>query len=121
MSGIEALTGHWRHGRSLIRAEAVIEKGLPARLRNVSKRISVDLKKQPKKRSKMRYGATTAPRFGPRVGTSSLLTLYPVIGAIVAATHRYWSHLHMLRAWGSSLLAPILWPTGPLGVNLHIH
>jgi hypothetical protein len=69
----------------------------------------------------MRYGATTAPRFGPRFGTSWLVTLYLVIGAIVAATHHYWSHLHTLRAWGSSLLATIVWPLVLLGINLHIH
>jgi hypothetical protein len=69
----------------------------------------------------MRYGATTVPRFGPRLGTSWLVTLYLVIGAIVAATHHYWTHLHSLRAWGSSLLATILWPLVLLGINLHIH
>jgi hypothetical protein len=39
----------------------------------------------------------------------------------VAATHHYWSHLDTLRAWGSALLATVLWPLILLGVNLHIH
>ena len=66
----------------------------------------------------MRYPATT---IGSRVGTSWLLTLYLVIGGIVAATHHYWTHLHALRAWGSALLATVLWPLVLFGVNLHIH
>jgi hypothetical protein len=63
----------------------------------------------------------TAPRFGPRVGTSWLVTLYLVVGGIVAATHHYWSHLNSLRGWGSALLATVLWPLILLGVDLHIH
>lgn len=69
----------------------------------------------------MRYAPTTAPRFGTRVGTSWLVTVYLVIGGIVAATHHYWSNLHTLRAWGSALLATVLWPLILVGVDLHIH
>ena len=65
----------------------------------------------------MRYAATTAPR----VGVSWLFALYLIIGAIVAATHHYWSNLHTLKAWGSALIATVLWPLILLGVNLHIH
>jgi hypothetical protein len=42
-------------------------------------------------------------------------------GAIVAATHHYWSHLHSLKGWGSALLGTVLWPLILLGINLHIH
>jgi hypothetical protein len=49
------------------------------------------------------------------------VTLYLVVGGIVAATHHYWSHLNSLRAWGSALLATVLWPLILLGVDLHIH
>jgi hypothetical protein len=49
---------------------------------------------------------------------SWLVTLYLVVGAIVAATHHYWSHLQTLPAWGSASLATILWP---LVLVLHIH
>jgi hypothetical protein len=66
----------------------------------------------------MRYAATTA---APRVGVSWLAALYLIVGAIVAATHQYWSHLHTLRGWGSALLGTVLWPLILLGVNLHIH
>jgi hypothetical protein len=66
----------------------------------------------------MRYAATTA---APRVGVSWLAALYLIVGAIVAATHQYWSHLHTLRGWGSALLGTVLWPLILLGINLHIH
>jgi len=66
----------------------------------------------------MRYAATTA---APRVGVRWLAALYLIVGAIVAATHQYWSHLHTLRGWGSALLGTVLWPLILLGINLHIH
>ena len=66
----------------------------------------------------MRYAAATAT---PRVGVSWIGALYLIIGGIVAATHRYWSHLHTLKAWGSGLLGTVLWPLLLFGVNLHIH
>jgi hypothetical protein len=65
----------------------------------------------------MRYAATAAPR----IGISWLLALYLFVGAIVAATHHYWSNLHTLKAWGSALIATVLWPLILLGINLHIH
>ena len=65
----------------------------------------------------MRAVAATAPR----AGISWIGALYLIVGAIVAATHQYWSHLHTLKAWGSALLGTVLWPLILLGVNLHIH
>lgn len=65
----------------------------------------------------MRYAATAAPR----VGVSWLLTLYLVIGAIIAATHHYWSNLHTLKAWVSAVIATVLWPLILVGMNLHLH
>jgi hypothetical protein len=50
-----------------------------------------------------------------------LLLVYLVVGAIVAATHHYWSTLHNLKQIGSALLATVLWPLILIGVNLHIH
>jgi hypothetical protein len=47
--------------------------------------------------------------------------LYLIIGAIVAATHSYWEHLHTLKGWGSALLGTILWPLILVGINLQIH
>jgi hypothetical protein len=55
------------------------------------------------------------------VGISWIGAVYLIIGGIVAATHQYWSHLHALKAWGSALLATVLWPLILLGVNRHIH
>jgi hypothetical protein len=55
------------------------------------------------------------------VGVSWIGAVYLIIGGIVAATHHYWAHLHALKAWGSALLATVLWPLILLGVNLHIH
>jgi hypothetical protein len=65
----------------------------------------------------VRAAAATAPR----AGISWIGALYLIVGAIVAATHSYWSQLHTLRAWGSALLGTVLWPLILLGVNLHIH
>jgi hypothetical protein len=67
----------------------------------------------------MRY-ATTATA-APRAGISWLGALYLIVGAIVAATHHYWSNLHTLKAVVSAVLATVLWPLILVGVNLHIH
>ncbi len=67
----------------------------------------------------MAYYSPTAARAQPRF---SLLALaYFVAGAIVAATHHYWAHLHTIRQIGSAALATVLWPLLLLGINLHIH
>jgi hypothetical protein len=58
---------------------------------------------------------------GPRTNVNLLLVVYLLAGAIVAATHTYYVHLHTARAIGSALLATILWPLLFLGINLHIH
>jgi hypothetical protein len=66
----------------------------------------------------MRYAArpmSAAPRL------NLLLVLYLVAGAIVAATHHYYEHLHTARQYGSAALAIVLWPLLFLGINLHIH
>lgn len=57
----------------------------------------------------------------PRAGISWLTALYLIIGAIVAATHHYWSNIHTLKAVVSAVLATILWPLVLLHINLHIH
>jgi hypothetical protein len=57
----------------------------------------------------------------PRIGVSKFVAVYLIVGAIVAATHTYWSNLHALKAWGSALLGTVLWPLILLGINLHIH
>jgi hypothetical protein len=65
------------------------------------------------------FGTATHSR--PRVGMSWLLALYLIVGAIVAATHDYWSNLHTLKAVVSAVLANVLWPLILVGINLHIH
>ena len=46
---------------------------------------------------------------------------YLVAGAIIAATHHYYGHLHAARQVGSAILAILLWPLLYLGISLHIH
>jgi hypothetical protein len=52
---------------------------------------------------------------------SLLVVVYLVAGAIVAATHHYYAHLHTAKQVGSAILAILLWPLLFLGINLHIH
>jgi hypothetical protein len=67
----------------------------------------------------MAYYAPSATRSRP--GVSIILLVYLVIGAIVAATHHYWSHLNTIKQIASALLATVLWPLVLIGINLHIH
>lgn len=67
----------------------------------------------------MAYYAPTATRSRPGVGL--VLLVYLIVGAIIAATHHYWSNLHNLKQIGSALLATVLWPLILIGINLHIH
>ena len=55
----------------------------------------------------------------PRIGLLGIV--YIVVGAIVAATHHYYAHLHSAKGIGSAVLAILLWPLLFLGINLHIH
>ena len=65
------------------------------------------------------------PRAGtlaaPRANVNVLLIVYLFAGAIVAASHHYYAHLHTARAIGSALLATVLWPLLFFGINLHLH
>jgi hypothetical protein len=66
----------------------------------------------------MRYAArpmSAAPRL------NLLLVVYLVAGAIVAATHDYYEHLHTAKQYGPAALAIVLWPLLLIGINLHIH
>ena len=65
------------------------------------------------------YPTSTAAR--PRGGIGILGVVYLVAGAIVAATHHYFAHLHTLKGIGSAVLAILLRPLIFLGINLHIH
>ena len=55
----------------------------------------------------------------PRIGLLGIV--YLIAGAIVAATHHYYTHLHSATGIGSAILAILLWPLLFLGINLHIH
>jgi hypothetical protein len=55
----------------------------------------------------------------PRVNL--LLAVYLVAGAIIAAGHHYYTHLHSAKQFGSAVLAILFWPLLYLGINLHIH
>ena len=59
------------------------------------------------------YPARTAAR--PRGGIGLLGIVYLIAGAIVAATHHYYAHLHSLKGIGSAVLAILLWPLLFLG------
>jgi hypothetical protein len=50
-----------------------------------------------------------------------ILVVYLVAGAIVAATHHYYAHLHTAKQIASAVLAILLWPLLFLGISLHIH
>ena len=67
----------------------------------------------------MAYYAPTTARTRPGFGI--VFVVYLVVGAVVAATHHYWAHLHTIKQIGSALLATVLWPLILLGINLHIH
>jgi phosphotransferase system glucose/maltose/N-acetylglucosamine-specific IIC component len=56
-----------------------------------------------------------------RAGVSWIFALYLIVGAIVAATHNYWSNLQDLKDVISAMLATLLWPLLLLGINLHVH
>jgi hypothetical protein len=66
----------------------------------------------------LRYAARTTAA-APRLDL--LAVIYLVAGAIVAATHHYFTHLHTIQRFGSAALAVLLWPLIFLGINLHIH
>jgi hypothetical protein len=57
----------------------------------------------------------------PSVSRAFLLAIYLIAGALVAATHHYYAHLHVAKQYGSAALAILLWPLLLLGINLHIH
>ena len=67
----------------------------------------------------MYYRARTAAP--PRVSVNLIVLAYLVIGLVVAATHNYYDNVHTVRAFGSAVLATLLWPLLFLGINLHIH
>src|SRR2546423_8100486 len=66
----------------------------------------------------MRYAARTMPA-APRANL--LLLVYLVAGAIVAATHHYYAHLHVAKQYGSAAFAILLLPLLLLRINPHIH
>jgi hypothetical protein len=62
-----------------------------------------------------------ASRAAPTLNPGLLGAIYLIAGAIVAATHHYYAHLHTARQIGSAVLAIVLWPLLYLGIDLHIH
>jgi len=49
-----------------------------------------------------------------------LIVVYLIVGAVVANSHHYFTHLDSLTAVLSAALAVVLWPLILLGVSLHI-
>ena len=60
-------------------------------------------------------------RTGSRAGISTLVVaIYLIVGAFVAASHHYFSHVGSVKGVISALLAILLWPLVLFGVNLHL-
>jgi hypothetical protein len=51
---------------------------------------------------------------------SLLLIVYVIVGVAIAASKNYFENLETLRAFGSAVLAVLLWPLLLLGIDLHI-
>jgi hypothetical protein len=62
-----------------------------------------------------------APTAAPSLNLGLLGAAYLIAGAIIAATHHYYAHLHTAKQIGSAVLAILLWPLLYLGIDLHIH
>jgi hypothetical protein len=54
-------------------------------------------------------------------GHSLLMTIYLVVGVIVAATHNYFQNVHTAQQVISAILAVVLWPLLLFGIGLHVH
>jgi hypothetical protein len=49
-----------------------------------------------------------------------LFIIYIVVGAVVASSHHYFTHLNSVKPIASAVLAAVLWPLVLLGVSLHL-
>ena len=49
-----------------------------------------------------------------------LPVVWVLIGAFVAASHHYYSHVHQLTGLVDALLAIVLWPLVLAGVHMHV-
>lgn len=49
-----------------------------------------------------------------------LFVVYIIVGAVVAATNHYFTHLDALKPIASAALAVLLWPLVLVGVDLHL-
>lgn len=54
-----------------------------------------------------------------RSGIGSVI--YLIVGAAIASSHHYFTHVGSLKPIVSAVLAVVLWPLLLLGINLHIH
>ena len=52
--------------------------------------------------------------------TTLVVAVYLIVGAFVAASHHYFSHVSGPKGIISAVLAIILWPLVLFGVSLHI-
>lgn len=46
--------------------------------------------------------------------------VYLIVGAVVAATNHYFTHLDALKPIASAALAVLLWPLVLVGISLHL-
>lgn len=49
-----------------------------------------------------------------------LSIVYIIVGAVVAATNHYFTHVNALKPIASAALAVLLWPLILVGVSLHL-
>lgn len=49
-----------------------------------------------------------------------LSVVYIIVGAVVATTNHYFTHLDALKPIASAALAVLLWPLVLVGVSLHL-
>ena len=60
-------------------------------------------------------------RTGSRAGITTLVVaVYLIIGAFVAASHQYFSHVGGAKGIVSAVLAIILWPLVLFGLHIHL-
>jgi hypothetical protein len=54
-------------------------------------------------------------------GGGGLTAIYLIIGAFIAGSHHYFTHLSALEPVLSAVLAILLWPLLLVGVDLHVN
>ena len=67
--------------------------------------------------SRRRYGFRSRGRGGI---SALVVAIYLVVGAFVAASHHYFSHVGDAKGVVSAVLAMVLWPLVLFGLHIHL-